>query len=131
MFRWYKITIQDAHDWSMAMTTPDVTQMRVRFTAEIEYKLRSRGVADRAGNDPGTWTGFSEDNVRDALESILRRPELSLSTGTGAGPDQRSKWSPTDVLDESCREDARGRVVHVDGCDCRNAVIVVDVEVDR
>ena len=113
------------------MTTPDVAQMRVRFTAEIGYKLRSRGEADRAGDDPGTWTDFSESDVRDALESILRWPEASLSTGTGAGPDQRSKWSPTDVFDESCREDARGRVVHIDGCDCRNAVIVVDVEVER
>ncbi len=113
------------------MTTNSVTQMRVRFTAEIEYKLRSRGEADRAGNDPGTWTGFSEDNVHDVLETILRWPELSLVPGANAGVDQRSKWTPTDIIDESCREDARGRVVHVDGCDCLNAVIVVDVEIDR
>jgi len=113
------------------MTTPDMTRMRVRFTAEIEYRLRSRGEADRAGNDPGSWTGFSENDIRDALEAVLRWPELSLGAGPDAGSDQRSKWSPTDIIDESCRKDVKGRVVHPDGCDCRNAVTVVDVELER
>ncbi len=105
--------------------------MRVRFTAEIEYKLRSRGEADPIDYDPGIWTGFTENDVRDSLESILRWPELSLVDQTKAGLDHRSKWSPTDVIDDSCREDANGRLVHVDGCSCRNAVIVVDVGIER
>jgi hypothetical protein len=113
------------------MTTPDAARLRVRFTAEIEYKLRSRSETDRAEYDPGTWTQFIESDVRDALERILRWPELTLATGRNAGPDRRSKWSPTDIIDESCREDANGRIVHADGCDCRNAVIVVDVEIER
>lgn len=113
------------------MTTPDPTRMRVRFTAEIEYKLRSRSETDRAEYDPGTWTGFNENDVRNALETILRWPELILATGRNAEADRRSKWSPTDVIDESCREDAAGRIVHADGCNCRNAVIVVGVEVER
>lgn len=113
------------------MTTTEATRMRVRFTAEIEYRLRSRGETDRVEHDPGTWTGFTENNIRDALETILRWPELTLATGRNAGPDGRSKWSPTDVIDDSCREDAAGRIVHADGCNCRNAVIVVGVEVER
>ena len=113
------------------MTTPGPTRMRVRFTAEIEYKLRTRGEADPIEYDPGTWMGFTESDIREALEAVLRWPELSLVERTNARVDQRSKWSPTDVIDESCREDARGRIVHADGCDCHNAVIVVDVEVER
>lgn len=113
------------------MTTPNVVRMTVRFTAGIEYKLRSRGEAVRIENDPGTWTGFSENDIRDALESALRWPELSLASGRNAGVDQRSKWSPTDVIDESCRKDAKGRIVHAEGCECRNAVTVVDVELER
>ncbi|MEA3502376.1 MAG: hypothetical protein U9R47_06345 [Actinomycetota bacterium] len=107
------------------------SNMRVRFTAEIEYKLRSRGEADPIEYDPGTWAEFTENDVREALEAILRWPELSLVEQSNAGLGQRSKWSPTDVIDESCREDTNGRVVHVNGCDCRNAVIVVDVEIER
>jgi hypothetical protein len=113
------------------MTTADMTRMRVRFTAEIEYKVRSRGEVDRIDFDPGTWMGFSENDVRDSLEEILRRPELSLARERNAGVDQRSRWDPTDVVDESCRKDAKGRIVHADGCECRNAVIVVDVELER
>lgn len=109
----------------------DGSHMRVRFTAEIEYKLRSRGEADPIEYDPGTWMGFTESDVREALEAILRWPELALLRQREAGLDQRSKWSPADVIDEACREDANGRLVHADGCDCRNAVIVVDVEIER
>jgi hypothetical protein len=105
--------------------------MTVRFTAAIEYEARSRGEADPIYYDPGTWMGFTEADVRDALESILRWPELPLAASGNAGFDQRSKWTPTDIIDESCREDANGRTVHVDGCDCRNAVTVVEVEIER
>lgn len=113
------------------MTVVDGSHMRVRFTAEIEYKLRSRGEADPIEYDPGAWMEFTENDVRDALEAILRWPELSLVEQSSAGSDQRSKWSPTDMIDESCREDANGRLVHANGCDCRNAVIVVDVGIER
>lgn len=81
------------------MPTPDMNRMRVRSAAEIEYRLRSRGEADRAGNDQGRWIGFSEDDIRDALEEVLRWPEISLGAGPDAGVDRRSKWSPTDVID--------------------------------
>lgn len=113
----------------MAMANP--TRMRVRFTAEIEYELRSRGEVDRIEYPLGTWTGFTEIDVRDGLETVLRRPELSLAARQDAGLDQRSKWTPSDIIDESCREDETGRIVHADGCNCRNAVIVVDVEIER
>lgn len=113
------------------MTTADLPRIRVRFTAEVDYKPRSRGEVDRIEYEPGTWTGFTEDDIRDALETTLRRPELSLAAGHNAGLEQRSKWTPSDIIDESCREDERGRIVHADGCNCRNAVIVVDVEIER
>ena len=113
----------------MAKANP--TRMRVRFTAEVDYELRSRGEVDRIEYAPGTWTGFTGIDVRDALETVLRRPELSLVAQHNAGLDQRSKWTPSDIIDESCREDETGRMVHTDGCNCRNAVIVVDVEIER
>ena len=113
------------------MATPEMTRMRVRFTAEIDYKLRSRSEGIRVENDPGFWTGFTDVEVRDALERVLRWRELSLSTGQKPGVDSRSKWSPTDTRDKMCQELENGRIVHVDGCGCRNAVIVVDVEIER
>ena len=113
------------------MVTSEMTRMRVRFTAEIDYKLSTRGEGIPVEDHPGFWTEFTEDEVREALERVLRWPELSMSTGPNADVDQRSKWGPTDTHDESCRRTERGRVVHVDGCGCRNAVIVVDVEIDR
>ena len=113
------------------MTAADLPRMRVRFTAEVDYKLRSRGEVDRIEYAPGTWTGFTESDVRDALETVLRRPGLSLAARHNAALDQRSKWTPSDIIDESCSEDERSQIVHADGCNCRNAVIVVDVEVER
>jgi hypothetical protein len=113
------------------MADAGAVRMRVRFTAEIDYRLKSRGEGVPEENDPGTWTGYFADDVQDALETVLRWPELSLSIGDGAAPDERSRWTPTDIIDESCRRDERGRIVHVDGCDCRNAVVVVDVEIER
>ena len=113
------------------MAMANSTRMRVRFTAEVDYELRSRGEVDRIEHAPGTWTGCTESDVRRALETVLRRPELSLAAQHNAGLDQRSKWTPSDIIDESCREDETGRIVHADGCSCRNAVIVVDVEIER
>jgi len=113
------------------MATPEMTGMRVRFTAEIDYRMTLRGEGVRVENDPGSWAGFTEDDVRKALERVLRWPELSLSDGPNAEVDRRSKWAPTDSYDSTCRKVERGRMVHVDGCDCRSAVIVVDVEIDR
>ena len=92
----------------MAKANP--TRTRVRFTAEVDYELRSRGEVDRIEYAPGTWTGFTGIDVRDALETVLRRPELSLAARHNAGLDQRSKWTPSDIIDESCREDAKGRI---------------------
>ena len=94
-----EFTAEAEHDRSMAMPTPDMIRMRVRFTGEIECRLPSRGEADRAGRDPGRWAGFSENDIRDALEEVLRWPALSLGAGPDVGVDQRSKWSSTDVID--------------------------------
>jgi hypothetical protein len=115
----------------MTMDNADTVRIRVRFTAEVDYRLKVRGEGVLEEDDPGNWMGFSEADLRDALETALRWPELWLSTGAGADPTERSRWTPADIIDASCREDERGRVVHEDGCDCRNAVVVVDVGIDR
>ena len=106
-------------------------RMRVRFTAEIDYEMKIRGEGIPVEEDPGSWDGFDEADVRRALERVLRWPELSLAAGADAGRDRRSKWSPTDHYDPACRKTEHGRVVHVDDCGCTDAVVVVDVEIDR
>ena len=57
----------------------DGTHMRVRFTAEIDHELRTRGEADSVDyDDPGNRLRFTENDIQNSLETTLRWPELAV-----------------------------------------------------